>query len=109
MVGVADRRERHLGAARAHRDPERRARGVRGRVGVAHYEALPLQDDWFRLVLSAARARHEPHGTQQAKRQHRGPKGLNLVARPHGSNTGGSSRLGRRSSGHKSSPGGSFN
>lgn len=100
MVGVAHRRERHLGAARAHRDPERRARGVRGRVGVAHYEALPLQDDWFRLVLSAARARREPHGTQQAKRQHRGARG---------SNTGGSGRLGRRSSGHKSSPGGPFN
>lgn len=74
MVRVPDCGERHLGAARAHRDPERRARGVRGRVGVAHHEALPLQDDWFRLVLSAGRARREPHGTQQAKRQHTGPE-----------------------------------
>lgn len=74
MVGVPDCGESHLGAAGAHRDPERRACGVRGRVGVAHHQALPLQDDWFRLVLSADRAHREPHGTQQAKRQHTGPE-----------------------------------
>lgn len=37
VVGVPYCGKRHLGAARAHRDPERRARGVRGRVGVAHH------------------------------------------------------------------------
>lgn len=73
MVRVPNSGERHLRAARAHRDPKRRARGVRGRVGVAHHEALPLQNDWFRLVLSADRACREPHGTQQAKRQHTEP------------------------------------
>lgn len=63
VVGVPDCGERHLCASRAHRDPERCARGVRGRVGVAHHEALSLQDDWFRLVLSADRTRRKPHGT----------------------------------------------
>jgi len=63
MVGVADCGERHLCAARAHGDPERSARRVRGRVGVAHHQALSLQDDGFGLVLSVGRARREPHGT----------------------------------------------
>lgn len=72
VVGVSDGREGNFGAAGAHRDAQRGARRVRRRVGVAHHQALPLQDDRFRLVLSAARvgACREPHGTQQAKRQH---------------------------------------
>lgn len=72
MVGVPDCGERHLRAPGAHGDPERRARGVRGRVGVAHDQTLSLQDDGFGLVLSPDRARREPNGTQQAKRQHAG-------------------------------------
>lgn len=73
MVGVAHGGERHLGAAGAHGDAERGARGVRGRVGVAHHEALPLQDDGLRLVLRAGRTHErEPRGAQQAKRQHTG-------------------------------------
>lgn len=74
VVRVPDSGECHLGAARTHGDPERRASGVRGRVGIAHNEALPLQDDWFRLVLSACQARCEPYGTQQGEGQHTGPQ-----------------------------------
>ena len=72
MVGVPDRGERHLGAAGAHGDAERGAGGVGGRVGVADHQALPLQDDRFRLVLRAGRSRREPHGAEQAHRQHTG-------------------------------------
>lgn len=76
MVGVAHGGERHLGAAGAHRDAERGARGVRGRVGVAHHQALALQHDGLRLVLRAGRTRREAHGAeQQAKRQHTGATG----------------------------------
>lgn len=73
MVGVADGGEGHLGTARADGDAQRRARGVRGGVGVAHHEALPLQDYGLRFVLRAGRTGAcEPHGTKQAQRQHTG-------------------------------------
>lgn len=72
VVRVPDRGERHLRAARAHRDPERGARGVRGRVRVAHHQTLALQDDGFRVVLGARRAGSEPHGTEQTQGQHTG-------------------------------------
>lgn len=72
MVRVPNRGKRHLRASRAHRDAERGARGVRGRVGVAHDQTLPFQDDGFRVVLGSRRAGGEPQGTEQTQGQHTG-------------------------------------
>lgn len=72
VVGAPDRREGDLRVGRPHRDAQRgggRALGVGGRVGIAHHQALALQDDGLRLVLrprrGAAQRQGQEHGGQQ--------------------------------------------
>lgn len=73
MVVAPDCGESHLGVGGAHGDAERRGRSlpVRGRVGVAHHQALALQDDRLRVVLSSRHLREQnPAERQQERLRH---------------------------------------
>ena len=74
MVVAPDCGESHLGVGGAHGDAERRGRSlpVRGRVRVAHHQALSLQDDRLRVVLGSRHVREKNPAERQQERIHHG-------------------------------------
>ena len=69
MVGLPRGGEGHPPSAGADRHSQGVARRLGGRSGVAHHQALPLQDDGLCVVLAPG-ARRGPQQEQEQERGH---------------------------------------
>ena len=102
MVGAPRGGEGHLGAAGAHGDAQGGGDGaVRRRAGVAHHQALALQHDGLRVILSPHRAAGGQQQQQQGQRRPQaGAAGGRLAQRPpapgHGQRRPAGAPAGRR-------------